>query len=256
MNAMSEWVRGLYPNIGGIFVKNRWAVYIDIQGFGTLWDESDKPLEALKELMRAIFRIGRQCYPNSPNRLFAHQFGDGFLVVSEFEERSLERCVTVAIAILRHVSVAGCFAKAAVVEGDMLDIKGWYPNEVMDNLDGSSVIDLGEGLMTITPVMGTALIQGVRLDKVSPKGPLLVIGKEKIDRLPQGLDISDVDGNVASINWITYQSELLSTVQQLANLMAPTRGEMEESIRRYGKGDKVPEGWVENANELLLSEQA
>ncbi|OFZ68714.1 MAG: hypothetical protein A2V79_12200 [Betaproteobacteria bacterium RBG_16_56_24] len=233
---------------------SRWAIYIDIQGFGALWDKGDMALLALGELMRAIFCIGKSCYPSSPDRLFAHQFGDGFLIVSEFEEDSLERCMTIAIALLRHVSVTGCFAKAAIVEGDMVDIKGLYPDEVMDNLNSNSLVDLGAGLMTIVPVMGTALIRGVKLDKNPPKGPLLIIEKEKIDRLPQGLSTSDAGEEVVSINWIAYQSDLLSDIQRRANLKSPSQIEMEESLLRYcKKNEKNLDEWVKNVHKYLLS---
>ena len=233
---------------------NRWAIYIDIQGFGALWDKEDKAILALGELMRAIYRIGKICFPNFPDRLFAHQFGDGFIIVSDFEEETLERCVTIAIALLRHVSSTDCFAKAVIVEGAMMDIKGLYPDEVMDNLNSNSLVDLGAGLMTIVPVMGTALIRGVKLDKNPPKGPLLIIEKEKIDRLPQGLSTSDAGEEVVSINWITYQSDLLSDIQRRANLKTPSHIEMEESLLRYCKeNEKNLEEWVKNVHKYLLS---
>lgn len=232
----------------------RWAIYIDIQGFGTLWGEGDKALLALCELMRAIYRIGTICYPSSPERLFAHQFGDGFLVVSDFEEESLERCVTIAIALLRHVAPTGCFAKASIIEGGMQGINGCYPEEVMSNSDNDSVVILGEGLMTIVPVMGTALIRGVQLDKKSPKGPLLVIEKVKIDRLPQGVSTSDAGEEIVSINWITYQSNLLSDIQRRANLKSPSKTDMEELLLQYCKEHKkLPEVWVENVTKYLLT---
>ena len=240
----------------GLNCKNRWAIYIDIQGFGTLWDKGDEAILALGELMRAIFRIGKICFPNSPDRLFAHQFGDGFIIVSDFEEEKLERCVTIAIALLRHVSSTDCFAKASIVEGAMMDIKGLYPGEVMDTLDSNSHIDLGNGLMTITPVMGGALIQGVKLDKKSPKGPLLVIEKEKFDRLPQGVFISDAGEDVVSINWITYESILLSKIQREANLWSPSKTDIKKLLLQYcKKHENLPEVWVKNVNKYLFSQE-
>lgn len=233
---------------------NRWAIYIDIQGFCTLWDKGDKALLALGELMRAIFCIGRKCYTASPDRLFAHQFGDGFLIVSDFEEESLERCVTIAIALLHHVAATGCFAKAAIVEGAMMDIKGLYPDEVIANLNFNSLVDLGEGLMTITPVMGTVLIRGVKLDKKSPKGPLLVIEKKIIDRLPQSLSIKDAGEEVVSINWVAYQSNLLSDIQRRSGLKLPSKTAMEKLLLQYCKEhEKIPKEWVQNVNKYLLS---
>lgn len=234
----------------------RWAIYIDIQGFSSLWKNGDTALLALCELMLAIFRVGNSYYPKVPDRLFAHQFGDGFLIISDFEEMSLERCVTIAIALLRHVSVTGCFAKAAIIEGDMQGINGCYPEEVMRNTDDGSIVPMGEGLMTTVPVMGTALIRGVKLEKNSPKGPLLVIEKEKFDRLPQGLSTSDAGEEVVSINWITYQSKLLSDLQRRANLKSPSKIEIEKSLLQYcNVHEKIPEEWVQNVNKYLLSQE-
>jgi hypothetical protein len=102
--------------------------------------------------------------------------------------------------------------------------------------------------------MGTALIRGVKLDKNPPKGPLLIIEKEKIDRLPQGLSTSDAGEEVVSINWITYQSDLLSDIQRRANLKSPSHIEMEESLLRYCKeNEKNLEEWVKNVHKYLLS---
>ena len=88
-------------------MSDRWAIYIDISGFGALWEQGDKALWSLGQLMLAIFRIGRRCYPEPPDRLFAHQLGDGFVVVSDFHEPCLERCTAIAVALMRHVAASG-----------------------------------------------------------------------------------------------------------------------------------------------------
>jgi hypothetical protein len=41
---------------------------VDIEGFSVLW-EKDQVLWSLGELMRAIFRLARHCYPREPDRL-------------------------------------------------------------------------------------------------------------------------------------------------------------------------------------------
>ena len=48
--------------------------------------------------------IGERCYPESPDRRFAHQTGDGFVIVSEFGTASLRVPAAIAIALLRHVA--------------------------------------------------------------------------------------------------------------------------------------------------------
>ena len=148
-------------------MSDRWSIYLDIEGFGALWESEDRVIWSLGELMRAILRIGRRCYPDVPERLFAHQFGDGFIVVSDHHEKSLERCVTIAVAIMRHVAASGRFVRGAIGEGEMSDISGCYPKEVLGFLEDDHTICLEAGLMTITPVMGSALIRAVRTDKAA-----------------------------------------------------------------------------------------
>ncbi len=65
---------------------NRWAIYLDIEGTSTIYQE-DKIwfYNAIDELLSAVCRIGNLVYPETPNRLFAHQAGgDGLIIVSEF----------------------------------------------------------------------------------------------------------------------------------------------------------------------------
>ena len=70
----------------------RWCIYIDILGFSKVWEcDEYKALKSLGELMRAIYRIGKKVYPNEVERFFVHQTGDGFAIVSDFGEDTLER---------------------------------------------------------------------------------------------------------------------------------------------------------------------
>lgn len=81
----------------------RWAINIDLEGFGHLYDKEDLVLLSLCELMEGIYRIGVRYYPESPDRIFAHQLGDGFVIVSDFPEDTLDRPVAIALSLLRHV---------------------------------------------------------------------------------------------------------------------------------------------------------
>ena len=71
-------------------VMNRWAIYIDIEGFSSIFTtNSTRAISLLGTLMKYIHLIGCNIYPKSPERLFAHQFGDGFLIVSDFPEEGV-----------------------------------------------------------------------------------------------------------------------------------------------------------------------
>jgi hypothetical protein len=95
----------------------RWAIHIDLEGFGELYPKEDQVLLSLGQLMQGICLIGSRCFPESSDRLFAHQLGDGFVIVSDFLEETLARPVGFALALLRHVSQTGRFAKATFAEG-------------------------------------------------------------------------------------------------------------------------------------------
>lgn len=67
----------------------RWSIYIDIEGFSALYGQENQVLQALGVLAEGILFIGRECYPKTPDRLFAHQTGDGFIIVSKFGAENL-----------------------------------------------------------------------------------------------------------------------------------------------------------------------
>jgi hypothetical protein len=233
-------------------VSDSWSIYIDIEGFSVLWDKDDQVLWSLGELMRAIFRLARQCYPREPDRLFAHQFGDGFVVVSDFYEESLERCATVATAIMRHVAGSGCFARGGISEGQLSDIQGCYPKEVLEGLERDQTVSLEMGIMTINPVMGTALTRAVGVHKVAPRGPLLAIHSSKASRLGASVSRMPIpDAELMSIDWVHMQSDLLTSLQQRARLNSPSPADLEASLDRYCQQHDLPPEWKANVREFL-----
>lgn len=233
-------------------MSDRWSIYFDIEGFSALWDGEDQVLWSLGEMMRAIFRLGRLCYPREPDRLFAHQFGDGFLVVSDFHEKSLERCATVAIAVMRHVAASGRLVRAAISEGELSDIKNCYPREVLDCLEGDHTVGLHMGVMTISPVMGTALIRAVSIDKIAPSGPLLTAHSSMIPRLGPSIPYSNiVNTELVSIDWVHMCSELLTTLQEKASLTSPSPSDLDATLRRYCQEHPVHDEWRSNVYDLL-----
>jgi hypothetical protein len=231
---------------------DRWAINIDIEGFSILWDREDQVLWSLGELMRAIFRIGRECFPDSPERLFSHQIGDGFLVVSDFGEESLERAVTVAVALMQHVAASGRLTKAAIAEGELGDIQGCYPRGVLDELEADHTVSLHMGLMTIFPVMGTALIRAVKVAELSPSGPLLLIEKLKADRVPECIPRKPVVGtDLVSIDWVHTATDQLISIQKCVRLSAPKPAELEAILQGYCKQFPLKQEWVNSVREYL-----
>jgi len=124
-------------------MEQRWAIYMDIEGFGALYETDDQVRLSLGDLMEGIYLIGSRCYFETPDRIFAHQTGDGFAIVSEFGEASLEVPAAVAIALMRHVSASGRLAKATIAQGDFGNIIGCYPASVRDAGDKNGLVLMG-----------------------------------------------------------------------------------------------------------------
>ena len=202
-----------------------------------------KALIPLRELMRAISRIGIYVYPNHEygDRLFVHQMGDGFAIVSDFHEDSLERPISIATALMRYVSAAtGNFASwarrsAAIAEGDFSDIQGCYPEEVMRYSDNGT-IRLGCGIMTLSSVMGTAFIRAHKISKtVRPSWPFLIMSECHRSRIPPNLSVKTASNNILAINWIKSQTPLLTEIQNKARLRNLLPCELVQKIQDYSQ---------------------
>jgi hypothetical protein len=229
-------------------MTQRWAIYIDIEGFSELYDREDLVLRALGDLMEGIYLIGEKCYPESPNRLFAHQSGDGFVIVSEFGASSLEDPVAVSIALLRHVAGRGRFAKASIGEGEFADIIGCYPKRIRDAYEGGGTIPLksGGGLMTLFPVMGTALIDAVGIAKRSPSGSLLTLSARNQHRLPTECIKRKVDDqDIVSVDWVHSDLPLVTSLQQKAGLRNPPPSLIKHFFSLYARKQRPPKPWID-----------
>ena len=109
----------------------RWCIFIDILGFSTLWECGwNRAIASLGTLMRDISNIGSQSYPETPDRLFVHQMGDGFAILSDYGEPSLDRPIVIASALMKYLATSGTIAAAAIAEGDFADITGCYPDDI------------------------------------------------------------------------------------------------------------------------------
>ena len=229
----------------------RWSIFIDMEGFGKLYDQENQVLLSLGELMEGIFKIGCNCSPESPDRIFAHQLGDGFVIVSEFPEETLERAIAIAITLLRHVAQSGRFAKAAVSEGTFADIKSCYPASVLEAEKDRNVA-LGRGIMTIFPVMGTALIRAFAVAKNCPSGPLLAVASEERHRLPTGLITHEVpERDLILVDWVNSQNELATSFAEKAGVNSPNSETLSKLLSSYCKTQNIRKEWSENVQNYL-----
>ncbi len=233
-------------------MSERWAVHVDVEGFGAKWDDTADAFRGLNALMLGIFRIGSFAYPEPPDRLFAHQFGDGFLVVSDFPEESLDRAVLVSVALLRFVLAQGAIAKAAIAEGELSGITGCYPTEVREVSEDGRV-ELGAGLMTVFPVMGTALINSVGADKKTPSGPFLAIPANLASRISLNIDQETLGEDLVSLNWLQGELAGLSALQSSARLGTYSSADRVQQLKSYmSKNSGLSDSWKSNAIKYLV----
>lgn len=232
-------------------MSDRWGISIDIEGFSKNYEHSENKktwaILAIGELMSAIYRIGYYCFPgtrekNFSERLFAHQFGDGFLVCSDFPEPDVSRAIAIAVVIMRHMILKGYAAKAAVSTGDMSDIKGCYP-QPMRHASGDR-LNMGMGLMTIIPVIGTALTKAHKLAG-SAKGAVLVVDKQLLEKgLTAGIRTCGRSGNC--VDWISSDLPLTDEIARKSQLSTAIANELFAKLRAYCSAEPIPpSSWIE-----------
>ncbi|WP_141246963.1 hypothetical protein [Halomonas salipaludis] len=224
-------------------MDKRWSIYIDIEGFGARYDQTMAALLPLNALMEGIYLVGSKKYDDDVNRLFAHQFGDGFVIVSCFEEEKLDRATSIAIALMRHVLASGGLAKASISEGGFSDIKSCNPKPVTDN-EHDGIVSIGGGLMTIIPVMGTALINAVSVDKRSPSGSLLTIDSTNKDRISFNFQSNGIENNLHSINWLIGEHDLVNEILAESGLKIQPEEERVKTLKKYIKDNKLKPNWI------------
>lgn len=230
----------------------RWAINIDLEGFGYLYDKENLVLLSLGELMEGIYRIGVQCYPESPDRIFVHQLGDGFIIVSDYPEESLERPVAIALSLLRHVAYSGRYAKATISDGEFADIFSCYPSSITNAAASDKRVRLGHGIMTLFPVMGTAPIRAISIAKTCPSGPLLVLASEDRRRIPEGLVVHEITSqDIIVVDWIHSENELSKNISIKSKLKWPDTEIISEQLKDYCLKQSVKEDWEKSVNDFL-----
>lgn len=227
-----------------------WGLYIDVEGFSANYEHSEVrktfAILALGELMSAIHRVGLTMYPgtsekNYADRLFAYQFGDGFLVSSELCDTDVSRPTAIAIALMRHMIIRGFATKAAIAVGEMSDINGRYPQPMRDAPDNR--VNMGMGLMTTIPVMGTALTKAFKLGSRSSGSILALDPSLASGQLPAGAVLCG--DNISCIDWISSEIELVSEIARVAVLQIASRATLMTHLTSYMQTNpSPPENWV------------
>lgn len=120
---------------------------------------------------------------------------------------------------------------------------------IQDNItdqETNGTVPMGAGLMTITPVMGTALINAIGLDKRSPSGSLLTIDLKNASRLSECFEKREIENGLISINfnWLKGDQSLVSEISREAMLGNPSEKDRELLLKNYILSNKLKPGWI------------
>ncbi len=236
--------------------QGRWGLCIDIEGFSSLYEHSEqmktKAIMALRELMNAIISIANNVYPGSPEknyseRLFVNQFGDGFIITSDFPEKSSLRCVAISISLMRHMLIKGYTTKVAISTGDMSDIKGCYPKYVKNSKNDH--VYIGHGVMTIIPVMGTALTRSHKLLS-QHSGSILMLDANRFEENTTEAVLQEIDG-ITHIAWHSDKLALAKQISSEANLEYGSDEALVELFNNYIQQEPVPPiSWINSTKAM------
>ena len=230
----------------------RWAINIDIEGFGETYDTEPQAMISLRALMDGIFRIGSRCYSTPPERIFAHQLGDGFIIIGDFGSEQLDKPVAIAIALMQHVLAKGGATKVAISEGDFADVQGCYPESIREADGRSGAVYMGSGLMTIFPVMGTALINAIRRTNKAPSGSLLIAHKSFSSRIPKEIVSTTIqEQDLISVDWIHSDLQTTENIQKSSGLSRLGVQKLESAMIQYLTANNLPLRWKANTRLLL-----
>jgi hypothetical protein len=227
---------------------NRWALLIDIEGFSKIFPENMfQALKPLGSLMEGIYYIGTKVCPDEPNRLFAHQTGDGFILVSEYAERSPGMPIAIGVFLMRQILLAGGMGKCAISQGEFGDIRSCYPDVITKNCDENGRLRLGGGLMHFYPVMGSALINCYGLTKPE-SGSLLLIDSDLLESLSPDLVVSKVTSKYFVLDWVHTHIKELIEIEFKTGINHPDYKKLEELVKKYTSSNRssLSDTWVNN----------
>lgn len=216
---------------------NRWAVFLDLEGTSKVFPKNGRQLYVpFDASLDALCRIGKNVYPESPYRLFAHQVGgDGLIIVSEFSEGKPEVPISIAVLLMQTFLKMGAVAKGGISEGTYGDYQGCFPSLEKYKISHCT-FGIGRGILTIFPTMGTALINSHKYASCPPCGCRLAIDTALINSIPDGVvtyEYAKEKDKIIIIDWIHTQTKKMKEIKKLAGLCLPTTEQLEGMLINY-----------------------
>jgi len=228
----------------------RWAIYIDLEGSSRIYASDEAHFfKSADALMDGICRIGSLACPETPDRIFVHQTGgDGFVIVSELAQRTPDMPIAIAVVLMQMVLAAGSLAKAGISQGTFADVSGCFPTLARYPEDGRGRRRLGRGLMTLFPVMGTALINSHRLATRRPRGARLAVDAAMMAQPQDGVVVSYTENDLIVVDWLHTRTGVMDEVIAKTSIHLPSTAELQERLVAYvaETGESTDEDWRHN----------
>lgn len=223
-------------------------MFIDVEGFSSLYRNKDADsIHGLSDLMEGIITIGRAVSKLGLTRIFAHQFGDGFVITEDCSSK-IGRMASVAMALHQFVLIkAGHFCRSALEKGELSGVVGCYPKAVTESR-GSTVM-LGEGQMTITPVTGTALIKTYKL-LGQHRGGVTVSPMAYRNALDQGTVAIEENG-VLYLNWIESTGDVLERCRRILRISSYDVATMRRLFKDAAQRNECQPKWLAQTEPFL-----
>lgn len=206
-----------------------------------------RAIGGLGAIMEGIYRVGTTVCAEMPNRLFVHQTGDGFAIVSEFAQGRPQLPVAIAAVLMRLALSAGCLTKAGISEGEFADIRSCYPDVISCHSDSDGVVRLGHGIMRIFPVMGAALINAYHLT-TQAKGSLLLLDARMASDLSSNGIVSARFSDFVAIDWVHAEMPDIRQIVETASIAIGETPDLEQRLRTTvaAARSSVSDEWVAN----------
>lgn len=231
----------------------RLAVYLDIEGFSAIYRASEaRGYESLRRLMLGVYEIYSRFTGKPADRLFAHQFSDGFLLLQDDWRPSVDRGLAGAIGLLRYLLNWGFVGRAGVATGGFSDISTLI-DAVKTEANARNPDRDPEGVMTTANVMGDALINAYNVQANDFSGPLLFVQPDLRDRITGNqVNFLQDDRHVVAIDWLRSSMPELGEVQTILDIEHATLPFLCDLLRRYIVGhSRLSRTWRKNAEALL-----
>lgn len=153
--------------------------------------------------------------------------------------------VAIAVVLMQMVLAAGSVAKAGISQGTFADVSGCFTTLARYPEDERGRRRLGRGLMTVFPVMGTALINAHRLATRRPRGARLAVDTALMTQPQGGVLVSHTETDLIVVDWVHTRTSAIEEIVAQTNIRLPSAAELQERLVAYvaATADSTDEDW-------------